>query len=325
MARRLRGEPWSGMSLRIPGAVVAESIKVLYVPAPKAACSSLKRLISEAAGTYDESALLRITTPNITPEQAVHQLEVNGFTYFRNLHDDEQHEILSSDEWWRVSAVRNPYARLYSAFENNLLLFAGTLREGFSEIYSEVMVGERLDLTATFANFVRRMAADPEIHFRDDHFRPQVWQVSPDAVRYTHWFKVEQPGAMDDFALGLSERSGRHVRPRRLNEGLGLKYPDVMSAETARLIEGVYWPDFEGLGYEHETFPDEIAHVLLSENETRMLRLIQRMWLRQWQMSVAAKTMRGFRYGTRQVVGRAKDAVLGTVGRRPVVPEEGNT
>lgn len=313
------------MSLRISGAVVAESIKVLFVPTPKAACSSLKRLIAEAAGTYDETALLRLTTPNLTPEQAIHEPEVNGFIYFRNLGDEEQREILSSPDWWRVGAVRNPYARAYSAFENNLLFLGGTLRKGFPELWREVMVEDRLDLTATFACFVRQLAENRLVYFTDDHFRPQQWQVSPDVVDYTHFFRVEEPGALDRFSLDLSERTGQRVTPRRLNEGLGVGYRDVMSADIAALLEQVYQPDFDGFGYTHETFPEHVDPILLGPRETRLVQLVQRMWLRQWQMSVAAKELRGFRYGVRQIAERSRRAALTALGRPPVVPEEGDT
>lgn len=325
MARRLRGLPWSEVSLRIPGAVVAESIKVLYTPTPKAACSSLKRLIAEAAGTYDPSAVLRLTTPNITPDQAIHEPEVNGFIYFRNLPDSEQDEVLESSDWWRVAAVRNPYARAYSAFENNWLLFAGTMREGLSESYREVVTDDRIDLTATFEHFLREMAGNREMFFRDDHFRPQAWQVGTGSVQYTHLFKVETPGALNDFARQLGVRTGRDVSPRRINEGLGLKHRDVMTAESARLVEMIYEPDFDEFGYEREDFPESLEHRLMSEQETRLLRLVQRMWERQWQMSVAARGLRGFRYGVREISGRTREKVLSALGRAPVVPEEGDT
>lgn len=299
------------MSLRISGAVVVDPIKVLYAPVPKAACTSLKRLLAEAAGTYDESALLRLTTPNITPEQAIHQPEVNGFTYFRNLEDDEQASILSSAEWWRLAAVRNPYARAYSAFEGNLLLFAGTMETGIAERYEEVIVDGRLDLTETFDRFVRSLADHRLDYFTNDHFRPQLWQVSPDVVEYTHFLRVDEPGAMAGFAAALASRSGRAAEPRRMNEGLGLRYRDVMSAPTARLIEDVYSVDFAALGYPREEFPETVEHRLLTPQETRLVHQVQRMWVRQWQMSVAALGMRGFRYGLGQVTGRLGRAARG--------------
>lgn len=325
MGRRLRGEPWSEISLRISGAVVAHSIKVLYVPTPKVACSSLKRLIAEAAGTFDESALNRLTTPNITPEQAIHEPEVNGFTYFRNLTDGEQAEILGSPEWWRVAAFRNPYARAYSAFENNWLLFAGTMRETFRGRYREVLTDGCINLTETFAAFLESLVENRETFFIDGHFRPQLWQVSPDAVDYTHVFKVDSPGALDDFARQLSERTAHEVRPRRINEGLGLTYRDILTADLARRIEYVYEPDFDTLGYAREDFPEVRDPWILSEQETRLVHVVQRMWLRQWQMSVAARGMRGFRYGARQIMSRTRESLLGFVGRPPVFPEEGDT
>lgn len=292
--------------------MVSRSLRVFYAPAPKAACTSLKRLIAEAAGTYDESALMRLTAPNHTPDQAVHHPTVHGLTYFRHLFDDEQAEILGSPDWWRVAAVRNPYARVYSAFENNVLLMGGTVREGIKDNYHEVLEGDQLNLTATFDAFVRSMDAYRLDYFRDDHLRPQIWQVSPDAVDYTHFMKVETPGALADFAVALSRRAGRDVSPRRLNEGLGLSYRDVMTAETARLIESIYDPDFGGLGYQHEEFPETREPRILSPQETRLVRLAQKMWLRQWQMSVAALGLRGFRYGAREMWRRTSER-LGSV------------
>lgn len=285
--------------------MVSDSLRIMYAPVPKAACTSLKRLIAEAAGTYDESALLRLTAPNHTPEQAIHHPMVHGLTYFRHLHDDEQNEVLTSPQWWRVAAVRNPYARAYSAFENNILLMGGTVRDGIKDRYREVTDGDRIDLSATFDEYIRSMAEHRLDYFRDDHLRPQIWQVSPDAIEYTHFMKVETEGAIAGFAESLSERAGRRVTPRRLNEGLGLSYRDVMTAATARLIEDVYEPDFSGLGYAHEEFPETRDPVVLTARETRLVRLAQRMWIRQWQMSVAALGMRGFRYGARQMWTRS--------------------
>lgn len=284
--------------------MVSESLRIMYAPVPKAACTTLKRLIAEAAGTYDESALLRLTAPNHTPEQAIHHPMVHGLTYFRHLHDDEQEEILSSPDWWRVTGVRNPYARAYSAFENNVLLMGGTVRDGIKDRYQEIMEGGLINLSATFDEFIRSMAEHRLDYFKDDHLRPQIWQNSPDAVDYTHFMKVETMGSVASFAQMLSERAGRQVVPRRLNEGLGLSYRDVMTAGTARLIEFIYEPDFVGLGYAHEEFPETREPRVLTTQETKLVRLAQRMWLRQWQMSVAALEMRGFRYGAGQMWGR---------------------
>lgn len=309
MARRLRGEPWSDISLRISGAVVVDSLKVMYAPTPKAACTTLKRLLAEAAGTYDEGALLKMTAPDHTPEQAIHHPLVNGFVYFRNLRDDEQRAILDSPDWWRVGAARNPYARVYSAFENNVLVSGGTMRDGIRSRYREIIEADRLDLTATFELFIKILADNRAAFFEDDHLRPQIWQVSPEVINYTHFFKVETPGAVDGFARELSARASREVTPRRLNEGLGLSYRDVMTAETARLVEEIYQPDFEHLGYDRESFPDSIEHRLLSLQETRLVHLAQRMWLRQWQMSVAALSLQGFRYGAKQMGSRVRQAL----------------
>lgn len=77
-------------------------------------------------------------------------------------------------------------------------------------------------------------------------------------MKFTHLFRVDQPGAMDSFAAELSERSGKLIVAKRLNEGLGIKYRDVMDAETARLVEEIYADDFHHFGFERKSFPTRL-------------------------------------------------------------------
>lgn len=305
----------------MPGAVVARPIKVLYTPTTKAACTTLKRLVSEAAGLYNEDGFANLTRPHLTPDQAIHEQVINGFEYFRNLWDDDQQEILESDEWWKVGAVRNPYARVYSAFENNWLLFRGTVRESFKPLYHEVMKGDRLDMTATFEHFVRMLVAHPEVMMADDHFRTQVYQMHPREIGYTHLVHVDRPGELEGFAEQLRIRSRTNVQLRRLNEGLGVKYRDVMSAQTARIIEEVYAEDFATLDYAVEEFPESVEPRILTPTETRLVAVIQQTWYRQWQISIAARGRAGFRYGLEQIGARLKGRTLELFGRAPLAPD----
>ena len=305
----------------MPGAVVARPIRVLYVPTTKAACTTLKRLVSEAAGLYDEAGFDVLTRPHLTPDQAIHEQVVNGFEYFRNLWDEDQQGILESDEWWKVGAVRNPYARVYSAFENNWLLFRGTVRDSFRPLYAEVADGECLNLTATFEHFVRMLREHPSVLMGDDHFRTQVQQLHPREIGYTHFIHVDRPGELEGFAREIRERSGRDVQLRRLNEGLGVKYRDVMTAESARMIEEIYAEDFAVLDYPTETFPEAIEPRILTPTESRLVSLVQQTWYRQWQISIVALGQSGFRYGLRQIGARAKGRALEMLGRAPLTPD----
>ena len=99
-------------------ALVAPRIKVLYVPTTKVACSSLKLLVSQVEGTYNAAAAEEIITPNISQEQTIHNYRVHGLTRFFEIPRKEQWSILTSPDWLRIAALRDPLRRAYSSFEN---------------------------------------------------------------------------------------------------------------------------------------------------------------------------------------------------------------
>ena len=101
-------------------ALVAPHIKVLYVPTTKVACSSLKLLVSQIEGTYNAAAAEEIITPNISQEQTIHNYRVHGLTRFFELPRKEQWNILTSSDWLRIAALRDPLRRAYSSFENRV-------------------------------------------------------------------------------------------------------------------------------------------------------------------------------------------------------------
>jgi hypothetical protein len=116
---------------------------------------------------------------------------------------------------------------------------------------------------------------------------------------------------MDSFASELSERSGKNIVAKRLNEGLGIKYRDVMDSETARLVEEIYSDDFHHFGFEKEVFPDAPPALVASARETRAIEYARDMTFRMRQISRLARARRGWKYGTGQVL---KD--MGLRGKR---------
>ena len=104
--------------------LVAPRVKVAYMPTTKSACSSIKMMLAEANDSYRPENARYLHSPNISIPQAIHQIEVSGLTLFRYLPAKEQDEIWESPDWWRVGALRHPYARTYSAFENRILMQA---------------------------------------------------------------------------------------------------------------------------------------------------------------------------------------------------------
>lgn len=283
--------------------LIAPRVKVAYMPTTKSACSSIKMMMAEANDSYRPDNARYLHSPNISIPQAIHQIEVSGLDLFRYMPAKQQDEIWESPDWWRVGALRHPYARTYSAFENRILMQApSVLSDEVWQFCTDDRVDGNIDIASTFRRFVHTLRGRPELFFVDDHFTAQWGSVRDDHVRYTHFFRVDKPGEMDRFARELSERSGRDIKPKRLNEGLGIKYRDVMDAQTAAIIEEIYADDFNRYGFERETFPTEPIKLVASTRETRAIEYARDITQRMRQISRLARTRRGWRYGAGQVL-----------------------
>jgi len=303
--------PWTERSMLVRAGLVAEPIKILYVPATKVACSSMKLMIATAAGTYNADMVDHLDTRNISRSQTIHERRVSGFLLYRELPESDQTMIAESSEWWRVGAARNPYARAYSTFENRVLMLQSGLFDEITQHYSLQYRDGQIDITESFHHFIRTMQQHRDDFWRDDHFKPQYPEMHPDRFPFTHFFKVDDPGAMDAFAAELTERSGKLIVAQRLNEGLGIKYKDVMTAPIARIIEEMYAQDFEMLGYTHESFPEDIEHIVASTRETILLQYSSDLYERLRSVSDVAKKRNGARAASRALLNRFSDKLRG--------------
>lgn len=283
-------------------ALVAPRIKVLYVPTTKVACSTLKLLVSQIEGSYNEEATRIVITPNISQEQTVHSYLVHGLTRFLDLKPKQQWEIINSPEWLRVGTLRDPLARAYSSWENRVLLRApGTPEEIFKRC-PDVLVEGHFDITASFKRFARELNADLETFITDDHFRPQFNTLYSDQVEYHHLVRVDVPGELQQLADVLNRRGGTNVPLARLNSGIGIKPPQVYDAETAKLVAEVYERDFEWYGFERKEYPASIPPLVLDPLQQSLLVNLRDTTERMVMISRSAFNRVGFRYGLGQVV-----------------------
>lgn len=306
------GQPNRGTSelgLLFPAALVAPRLKVLYLPTTKVACTAFKYLLAEAEGCLDESAVDRLPTPTVTRSHAVHNVAVSGLGLFAALGERDQRAIIESDDWWRVGALRDPYARTYSSWENRILLRAPSHHIRTFESFPDVMSGHALDVGATFGEFMRRIVGEPRLVDGDDHFRSQCYALRPGSMPLTHLVRVDAGGELAAFAAELSRRAGRDLVLRRLNEGLGIPHRDVITADTARLIETWAADDFRTLGFSPATFPPSQSPVLLSSREMRLVTYAREVTERLDRVAMLVHERSGARYGAREVIRRFRAAL----------------
>ena len=283
--------------------LVAQNARVFYVPTTKAASSTIRLLLAEANGTYHPEKLRWTDAPNVSVSQGIHNLQVSGLKYFEFLRSSEREHILRSPEWWRVGLLRDPYARLFSAWENRILLQApNPWSKAFWQKCSDELVDGRIDYAASFRKFVQVLDTEPEIFGSDPHFNSQRAHLGGDQYSFTHLIRIDAPGELAAFAAQLAERVGKSIEPRRLNEGLGLKYVDVMDDTTATVIERIYHVDFDNYGFVKGRFPTAPRTVLASVGETKAIYYARDITERMIQLSQLARYRKRSRYLVAQLL-----------------------
>lgn len=293
----------------LPAGLVAPGIRVLYLPTTKVACTALKFLLAESEGCLRESEVGKVPSAAPTAMHTIHNVAVSGLVPFASLAEVRQREILESEDWWRVGAIRNPYARLYSSWENRILLRAPSHAIRDFSPFDETWVDGCLDVAATFAGFLRNIDARPQLVAGDDHFASQADALRPGKVSLTHLVRVDAEGELEAFAGALGERTGRSVRLRRLNEGLGIDWHSVFAAEGGAIVERRWADDFAAFGFERRTFPEAVPPLLLGQRESRLVAYARDVSQR---LDVAATELsrrRGARYGLAEIRSRAREWV----------------
>lgn len=282
-------------------ALVARKTKVMYLPTPKAACTTLKLMLATAEGTHRPEMAERLAVMHVSHAQTIHHPAVHGLARLADLPAREQRTVLTSPDWLRVASVRDPVARAYSAWENRIFLRAHRRTTELIELAHDVVADGRIDLAASFAHFAKMLGERADAFMIDHHFQPQSLLVHPEVVKYGQLIRVDHLGQIDEFARVLSDRSGKHIVSTRLNEGLGIKVERVCDVHTANRLMATYHMDYPVFGFERRNWPHAVEPYFLGDMESRLLTQYRHLFARS--ISVARESQRrvGARYGFGQM------------------------
>ena len=244
---------------------VAERCKAVYVQVFKAACTTMLWTLLELEG-HDPHALdgsLRGDIP--THDLLVHDRSVYPIPVITEVSSSLRAEALTSDEWLRFAVVRNPYARVYSAWESKLLLGdPGPWQELGGP--APIMVGSSLDVGASFRAFIGEFAANPRTWKAEPHFATQVSLLALDEIDYDELVPTSR---LSGLITTLSLRAHAEVTTPTANQGLGVPWNGLLDAATIDRIDELYAEDFERLEYDHVRAGD-LQRVLLDPVALRL-------------------------------------------------------
>jgi len=234
-------------------AVVIPDLKVLYLPVPKAGCTSLLWLLVDLAG-LDRERFLRSTTREVTLSMTVHDLWMWGRDGLRlsDLSDADREAAFASDAWFRFTVVREPASRLWSAWQSKLLMREPRFVETFGAEpwFPDLPTADAPDrVVDDFRAFVGGIGARWDEEFiRDPHWTPQSDIVG--GLPLNHIGRLE---SLDATLVALREHVGDRPefdRPLPRENRTPLRYdPVVYDDSAASVVREIYSHDFAEFGY----------------------------------------------------------------------------
>jgi hypothetical protein len=228
----------------------SERYRLLYIATPKVACTTLKWWFADLEG-YTQ--ILRQVTDSFEtdPDMVIHDNFYKVAPNVTGLPPDALSEPLTSESYFRFAVVRNPYKRIFSAWQSKLLLkepiqIAPYLNCGFFNQSIE----KTGDIATAFEGFLEHLAANEAPSYWDVHWTPQVILLRPDLINYSKLVKIENA---KELSTALSEWLGpQFIDPfanRCANESLIPYLPELVTERSSELIRSLYAEDFKTFGY----------------------------------------------------------------------------
>ncbi|MBA2559373.1 MAG: sulfotransferase family 2 domain-containing protein [Propionibacteriales bacterium] len=229
--------------------VILPRQKVVYVPMSKAGSTSLLWLFAEIAG-YQREHFHGSLGRAVSQEMTIHDVNAWGSRHrWKDLPPRTRDRVARDDSWLRLTTVRDPASRVWSAWQSKLLLRESSIAENFTDrSWFPRVPRSPEDVLEDFSRFVKSLAEPPGLRPIDVHWAPQT-DILQGAVPVNHVGRFEKMNEVIDV---LRDRLGpivdRLERPRE-NSSL-LRYDQgVFDDEGVEIINEVYARDFAELGY----------------------------------------------------------------------------
>jgi Sulfotransferase family len=257
--------------------VALDELCLLYVPVPKAGSTAILWTLADLAGLGAED-FERSHKLEVTRALTVHDLSVWGPSRRLAGRSAEEVEwILGSDDWLRITVVREPVRRVWSGWISKILF----RNPRFATFVGDAPpIASSQDVLDEFRSFVRALPDRPEL--RDVHWASQADLIDLGNVTYGHVGRVEDLDAtMAVLAAHVAPKGVRLAPFRRENPSFVPYSPGVFDeraleaclAWTARDREAFGYPDPASEGEPDEAWHAEVQavlpaiHTIVEQNE----------------------------------------------------------
>lgn len=232
---------------------VSDDFNLIYVSTPKVGCTSMKWWFAELVGVADKIGH-SADSVETDPELIIHDC-------FAKIAPDITHKraeiitgLIDSGKYFTFALVRNPFKRIFSAWQSKLLLREPYQSNAYQDKdFFNLPVESKEQVSIAFEAFLEFVDQHEAPDFKDVHWTPQFNLLRPDKIKYSYLGKIEEVDLLD---AALRERIGNEYsspfRGKRANESL-LPFSDqFISPRACELIRKLYKKDFIEFGYSEE-------------------------------------------------------------------------
>lgn len=246
-AMTLATRPLGGRSYVLP------EHKVMFVSVAKNACTSIKWLLAELSGQDPER--FHATFAMVSdPADTIHQRQLwQGIEKFDVADDAQRAEVSAANGWFVFGVVREPRARLFSAWQSKFLNHDPWYARYAEESFYPALPTSTADVVGSFADFVRFLTDHPDhpLATTDTHFAAQAALLQPWRVDYSRIYDVSEVGRLVEDLHAHLARLGKDRSPLRLarDNTTPLKAHRLLFADgIGELVDARYAADLEEFG-----------------------------------------------------------------------------
>lgn len=235
---------------------VGEKYPFLFVETPKCACSTMKKIVAHIEGKEIPRVHVWKET---TLDMSLHSRAVHPVKNLNLFAPKQIKHILTSPNVTRFCVVRNPYARLLSAWADKI-----RQKEPAYQKYWEIIAtfnGKRPDVCPDFEDFVNWVTSVHEEEVVDPHWKPMKKILLPELIHYSHTVKTEN--IVDDFqkvldSIHFKTPSKVLLSDFRINESLPIHWKSMYNAELAKKVYQYYEDDFVYFNYSENSWREDL-------------------------------------------------------------------
>ena len=232
--------------------IVLEELKLLYVPVPKSAWTSVLWLLTELMH-LPPARFAHSIKPEVASHMLVHDYAIwaQERRRLRDLSPEVRERALTEDDWFRFTIVREPGGKLWSGWQSKILL-REPVYAGFhaTDSWFPAPPSDADEVLADFHAFVEALAAGwtTNTKMRDPHWGRQYDVASQ--LPLTHIGRLEDVGATVDALRAHVARFTDATVELRHENALQIGYdPVVYDEKSAATVRELFAQDFSAYGY----------------------------------------------------------------------------